>query len=68
VIALHATAFPQLVVDASGSIGGSSSRIVRQPPSINPVAAAPAAIADPAPTNIHVTRCFRRLFTLPLRQ
>jgi hypothetical protein len=57
---------PQLVVDASGSIGGSSSRSARHPPSIKPLTAAPAAIADPAPTIIHVARRLRLLFTLPL--
>lgn len=56
-------AFPQLVVDASGSMGGSSSRKTRHPPSMSPLTAAPAAMADPAPTSIHVARCFRRLFT-----
>src|SRR4029078_5401744 len=63
VSAVHATAFPQLVVDDSGSIGGSSCRTARQPPSMSPLIAAPAAIAEPAPTSIHVARCFRRLFT-----
>jgi hypothetical protein len=44
-------------------MGGSSSRNARHPPSMRPLMAAPAAIADPAPTSIHVARCFRRLFT-----
>jgi hypothetical protein len=57
-------AVPQLVVEASGSIGGSSCLIARQPPSMSPLTAAPAAIAEPAPRSIHVVRCFRRLFTL----
>jgi hypothetical protein len=34
----------------------------RQPPSINPLIAAPAAIAEPAPTTIQVARCLRLLF------